>query len=45
MMNKGLGDRGHRWHGLYRISVIIHPESVVHSMIETVDGAVYATWA
>ncbi|MBN2401521.1 MAG: 1-deoxy-D-xylulose-5-phosphate reductoisomerase [Spirochaetes bacterium] len=24
------------------ISVIIHPESIIHSMVETVDGAVYA---
>ena len=25
-----------------RISVVIHPESIIHSMVETVDGAVYA---
>jgi len=25
-----------------RINVVIHPESIIHSMIETVDGAVYA---
>jgi len=25
-----------------RINVVIHPESIIHSMVETVDGAVYA---
>lgn len=25
-----------------KISVVIHPESVIHSMIETIDGAIYA---
>ena len=25
-----------------KIDVVVHPESIVHSMIETVDGAVYA---
>ena len=45
MMNKGLEViEAHHLFGLDydRISVIIHPESVVHSMVETVDGAVYA---
>ena len=28
--------------GYDRIDVLIHPESIVHSMVETVDGAVYA---
>lgn len=45
MMNKGLEViEAHHLFGLDydRISVIIHPESVVHSMVETVDGALYA---
>ena len=45
MMNKGLEViEAHHLFGMDydRISVIIHPESVVHSMIETADGAVYA---
>jgi 1-deoxy-D-xylulose-5-phosphate reductoisomerase len=45
MMNKGLEViEAHHLFGLDydRISVIIHPESVIHSMVETVDGAVYA---
>lgn len=45
MMNKGLEviEAHHLFDLDYdRISVIIHPESVVHSMVETVDGAVYA---
>ncbi len=28
--------------GYERIDVIIHPESVIHSMVETIDGSVYA---
>ncbi len=45
MMNKGLEviEAHHLFAMDYdRISVIIHPESVVHSMVETTDGAVYA---
>jgi len=44
MMNKGLEViEAHHLFGLDydRIGVIIHPESIVHSMVETVDGAVY----
>lgn len=45
LMNKGLEVMEARWlFGLDadRISVIIHPQSVVHSMIEMVDGSIIA---
>lgn len=45
LMNKGLEViEAHHLFGLSYddISVIIHPESVVHSLVETVDGAIYA---
>ncbi len=45
LMNKGLEviEAHHLFDAPYeRIDVLIHPESVVHSMVETVDGAVYA---
>mgnify|MGYP000091367604 CR=1 FL=1 len=45
LMNKGLEViEAHHLFGLSydQISVIIHPESVVHSLVETLDGAVYA---
>jgi 1-deoxy-D-xylulose-5-phosphate reductoisomerase len=45
LMNKGLEViEAHHLFGLSydEISVIIHPESVIHSLVETVDGAVYA---
>lgn len=45
LMNKGL--EVIEAHYLFKtgydsINVVIHPESIIHSMIETVDGAVYA---
>lgn len=45
LMNKGLEviEARHLFNIDYdRIDVIIHPESIIHSMVETVDGAVYA---
>lgn len=45
LMNKGLEviEAHHLFNIDYdRISVIVHPESIVHSMVETVDGAIYA---
>ncbi len=45
LMNKGLEviEAHHLFDFDYdRIDVIIHPESVIHSMVETVDGALYA---
>ncbi len=45
LMNKGLEViEAHHMFGapFDRIDVLIHPESIVHSMIETVDGIVYA---
>jgi len=45
LMNKGLEViEAHHLFGVpyEKIDVIIHPESVVHSMVETVDGAMYA---
>ncbi len=45
LMNKGLEViEAHHLFGLSYddISVIIHPESIIHSMVETVDGAIYA---
>ena len=45
MMNKGLEIIEARWLfgvGPERINVIIHPESIIHSMVEFADGAVIA---
>ncbi len=45
LMNKGLEviEAHHLFNFSYdKIGVIIHPESVIHSMVETVDGAIYA---
>lgn len=45
LMNKGLEviEAHHLFGtGYDKIDVIIHPESVVHSMVETVDGSIYA---
>ncbi|HOT45083.1 MAG TPA: 1-deoxy-D-xylulose-5-phosphate reductoisomerase [Spirochaetota bacterium] len=45
LMNKGLEviEAHHLFDLPYeKIDVLVHPESVVHSMVETVDGALYA---
>ncbi len=45
LMNKGLEViEAHHLFGMPydRIGVVIHPESIVHSLVETVDGALYA---
>ena len=45
LMNKGLEviEAHHLFNfGYDDIKVVIHPESIIHSMIETVDGSVYA---
>jgi 1-deoxy-D-xylulose-5-phosphate reductoisomerase len=45
LMNKGLEVIEARWlfgFGADEISIVVHPESVVHSMIELVDGSVIA---
>ena len=45
MMNKGLEviEAHHLFAVPYdRIGVVVHPESIIHSMIQTVDGSVYA---
>ncbi len=45
LMNKGLEviEAHHLFNFSYdKIGVIIHPESVIHSMVETADGALYA---
>ncbi|MCX7678271.1 MAG: 1-deoxy-D-xylulose-5-phosphate reductoisomerase [Spirochaetes bacterium] len=45
LMNKGLEViEAHHLFGLSydEIDVIIHPESIIHSLVETVDGAIYA---
>ncbi|MBN2158912.1 MAG: 1-deoxy-D-xylulose-5-phosphate reductoisomerase [Spirochaetes bacterium] len=45
LMNKGLEViEAHHLFGIGygEIDVLLHPESIVHSMVETVDGAVYA---
>jgi len=45
MVNKGLEviEAHHLFGYDYRdIDVIVHPESIIHSMVETVDGSVYA---
>ena len=48
LMNKGLEVIEARWLfdvGPERISVVIHPQSVVHSMVEMIDGSVIAEMA
>lgn len=48
MMNKGLEVIEARWLfdiGVERIHVVVHPESVIHSMVEFEDGAVLAQMA
>ena len=45
LMNKGLEViEAHHLFGMPydRIDVLVHPESVVHAMVETIDGALYA---
>ena len=45
LMNKGLEVIEAKWlfgFGADRISVVVHPQSVVHSMVEMVDGSVIA---
>jgi 1-deoxy-D-xylulose-5-phosphate reductoisomerase len=45
LMNKGLEVIEAHWlfgFGPHRIDILVHPESVVHSMIEMVDGSVIA---
>lgn len=45
LMNKGLEviEAHHLFNISYdKISVIVHPESIIHSMVETVDGSIYA---
>jgi 1-deoxy-D-xylulose-5-phosphate reductoisomerase len=45
LMNKGLEviEAHHLFDIAYdKIDVIIHPESIIHSMVETTDGAIYA---
>ena len=43
MMNKGLEIIEARWlFGTDKIDYVIHPESIIHSMVEFVDGAVAA---
>ncbi len=45
LMNKGLEVIEARWLfdvGADRISVVVHPQSIVHSMVEFVDGSVIA---
>jgi 1-deoxy-D-xylulose-5-phosphate reductoisomerase len=45
LMNKGLEVIEARWlfgFDVERISVVVHPQSVVHSMIEMIDGSVIA---
>jgi 1-deoxy-D-xylulose-5-phosphate reductoisomerase len=45
LMNKGFEViEAHHLFGIDygRIDVVIHPESIIHSMVETVDGAIYA---
>jgi len=48
LMNKGLEVIEARWLfgvGSDRISVVIHPQSVIHSMVEMIDGSVIAEMA
>ena len=45
LMNKGLEVIEARWLfdvGPERISVVVHPQSIVHSMVEFVDGSIFA---
>ncbi len=45
MMNKGLEVMEARWLfdiALNRIDVVVHPQSIIHSMVEFVDGSVMA---
>jgi 1-deoxy-D-xylulose-5-phosphate reductoisomerase len=45
LMNKGLEVIEARWlfgTGADRISVVVHPQSIVHSMVEFVDGSILA---
>ena len=45
LMNKGLEviEAHHLFNCSYdNIKVVIHPESIIHSMVETIDGSVYA---
>lgn len=45
MFNKGLEMIEARWLfgvGMEKVDVIVHPQSIVHSMVETVDGSVLA---
>ena len=45
LMNKGLEVIEARWlfgFDADRISVVVHPQSVIHSMVEMVDGSVIA---
>ncbi len=45
LMNKGLEviEARHLFGFDYdRIAVVVHPESIIHSMVESVDGAIYA---
>jgi 1-deoxy-D-xylulose-5-phosphate reductoisomerase len=45
MMNKGLEIMEARWlfkTGLGQIDVLIHPESIVHSLVEFIDGTILA---
>ena len=45
LFNKGLEMIEARWLfgvGMEKVEVIVHPQSIVHSMIETVDGSVLA---
>jgi 1-deoxy-D-xylulose-5-phosphate reductoisomerase len=45
LFNKGLEMIEARWLfdvGMERVSVVVHPQSVVHSMVEFVDGSIIA---
>ncbi|HLM01151.1 MAG TPA: 1-deoxy-D-xylulose-5-phosphate reductoisomerase [Pyrinomonadaceae bacterium] len=45
LMNKGLEVIEARWlfdFGAERVSVVVHPQSIVHSMVEMVDGSIIA---
>src|SRR5438045_8789879 len=45
LMNKGLEVIEAHWlfgFGVDEISIVVHPESVIHSMIELIDGSVIA---
>lgn len=47
MMNKGLEYIEARWlfnADAEQIEVIIHPQSIIHSMVRYVDGSVIAKW-